>query len=158
MFSLQTVDFSLFSLTITLTCIFVKLTGWLINGIRCWYKSQIIYMKMYTSDVLSLCKHLWTKQKKIYIYFNKIQSHHEQAHTQTRRGEICASLTTKFQIKGRLAKSNCHFLSVNYKYLFLLDIHNWWSKAILENMRKLGLQGTFHNFLLCFCFKGILNK
>lgn len=99
--SLQTVDFSLFSLTITLTCILVKLTGWLINGIRCWYKSQIIYMKMYTSDVLSLCKHLWIKQKNIYIYFNKIQSLHEQAHTQTRRGEICASLTTKFQIKGR---------------------------------------------------------
>lgn len=53
--SLQTVDFSLFSLTITLTCILVKLTNQ-------WNPMLIsitdYYMKMYTSDVLSLCKHI----------------------------------------------------------------------------------------------------
>lgn len=147
MFSLQTVDFSLFSLTITLTCILVKLTGWLINGIGCWYKSQIITWKC-THLMSCLFVNIYEQSKNIYIYVNKIQSLHEQAHTQTRRGRFVRLWQLSFRSKG--GKRNQIVISlawiINICSFRISTIHEVKrSLRIRENLAFKGLFTIFFN-------------
>lgn len=106
------------------------------------------YMKMYTSDVLSLCKHILNKAK-IYILTksNRFMNKHIHKHE---GGRFVRLWQLSFRSKG--GKRNqivvCWAWIINICSLRISTIHE-----VKRSLRILGLQGTFHNFLLCFVLK-----
>lgn len=153
LFSLQTVDFSLFSLTITLTCILVKLTGWLINGIWCWYKSQIITWKC-IHLMSCLFVNIYEQSKKIYIYILTKSNRFMNKHIHKHGGERFVRLwQPSFRSKG--GKRNQIVIS----WAWIINICSFWISTIGEVKRSLRIwenlafKGLFTIFFYVFVLK-----